>query len=78
MSNSVPRDENIGEVPVYSGDGFLICSDGFWEYVYDTEILLDYAASRTAHEWIVRMLGRIVQRTGDGSDNLSAAAVMLK
>ena len=59
-------------------DGFLLCSDGFWEYIHDEEILLDYLKSGSAKEWAVLMLMRISARIPKDSDNLSVITVMMK
>ena len=61
------------------GDAFLICSDGFWEYVYETEMETDYAKSESPKEWISYMAKRILLRTGNkDNDNFTAIAVMLE
>ena len=41
---------------VEAGDGFLLCSDGFWEYVHDDEILFDYLKASSAQDWAERLL----------------------
>lgn len=64
--------ENIAE-----GDGFLLCSDGLWEYVYDEEILIDFLKSETAQEWAEHLLLRAIDRIQKENDNLSLVTVMV-
>ena len=66
-----------GAEELRSGDGFLLCSDGFWEHVQDGEILVDFLKSGNAREWAERMLLRLVERSQPGDDNLSLITVML-
>lgn len=61
-----------------SGDAFLLCSDGLWEYVLDEEVLVDYLKSETAQEWGRRLLLRAIDRINSGNDNLSLITLMLK
>ena len=37
---SIPK-----EVELQPGDAFLLCSDGFWEYVYEQEMEIDLSKS---------------------------------
>lgn len=60
-----------------AGDAFLLCSDGFWEYVSDEEILVDYLKAASAKEWARLMLLRAIDRVEPGNDNLSLITVML-
>ena len=62
--------------PLYRGDGFVLCSDGFWESLGDTEIELDLAGSETAEAWLSRLERRIRPRVQDGSDNFTAMAIV--
>lgn len=64
--------------PLSSGDAFLLCSDGFWEHVYSTEILLDYALAKTAKEWVDALLLRALPRLSSNSDNLTALAIIVE
>ncbi|MCH5212197.1 MAG: serine/threonine-protein phosphatase [Oscillospiraceae bacterium] len=65
-------------IPVESGDAFLLCSDGFWEHVYETEMELDLAKSDSAQEWMNYMIKRILLKTRNiGNDNFTAAGVMI-
>lgn len=55
----------------------MLCSDGFWEYVSDEEILVDYLKAASAKEWAGLMLLRAIDRVEPGNDNLSLITVML-
>ncbi len=65
-------------ISVASGDAFLMCSDGFWENVFETEMEIDLIKSRTPKEWMNFMLLRIVRRLKSDGDNLSAIAVIFQ
>lgn len=54
------------------GDAFLICSDGFWEYVYDMEMEADLLKSASANEWLTYMLKRLLPRSENNGDNFTA------
>ncbi|MCM1144465.1 MAG: protein phosphatase 2C domain-containing protein [Blautia sp.] len=66
------------ERSVMPGDAFLLCSDGFWEYLYDEEILVDCLKSDTASRWGEQMLIRAMNRMKPDSDNLTFIAVMVQ
>lgn len=59
------------------GDAFLLCSDGFWEYVFEREMEKCLARSRTPKKWIARMEKKLLKRAEAGHDNYSALAVMI-
>lgn len=56
-------------------DAFLLCSDGFWEYVWETEMMADLAKSDTPQKWLDYMIGRLGKRYSEKNDNFSAVAV---
>lgn len=60
------------------GDGFLLCSDGMWEYILDDEILIDFLKADCAETWALLLLQRAMDRIGPGNDNLSLITVMVK
>lgn len=60
------------------GDAFLLCSDGFWEYVNEEEMQIDFAKSQNMKDWISYMICRISKRIDGTNDNLSAIAVRSK
>lgn len=60
-----------------SGDRFLICTDGFWEYVTEEEMEEDLAAAKDAGEWVNLMEQRVLKRAPKYNDNYSAIAVLV-
>jgi serine/threonine protein phosphatase PrpC len=56
---------------------FLLCTDGFWEYVLEPEMEIDLVKSVTPDDWIHFMCRRLKQRVPDNHDNYSAAAVFI-
>ena len=61
------------------GDTFLLCSDGFWEYVYETEMEIDLAKSITMEQWMKFMVKRILLKTKNiSNDNFTAICVKVK
>ena len=66
------------EHPIAPDDGFLLCSDGFWEYVLDEEILVDYLKADCARTWAELLLLRAMERIDSGNDNLSVLTVLVK
>ncbi len=61
-----------------AGDAFLLCSDGFWEYVYQEEILADLLKAETPEQWAKLMLLRHIRRTPPGNDNFSLISVFVE
>lgn len=59
-------------IRIQPGDAFLICSDGFWEYVHEREMEADLMKSHSSREWLRRMLRRHLLRSHDAGDNYSA------
>lgn len=56
---------------------FLLCSDGFWEYVYENEMERELAESASPEEWLARMRRLLDGRVDGSNDNNTAAAVWL-
>ncbi|HJB08349.1 MAG TPA: protein phosphatase 2C domain-containing protein [Candidatus Enterocloster faecavium] len=67
-----------GQAQVKPGDGFLLCSDGFWEYVYQEEAQADLLKAETSKQWADLMLLRQIRRTPPGNDNFSVIAVFVE
>lgn len=56
-------------------DAFLLCSDGFWEYINDIEIEVDFAKSPDPEAWLALLELRVMTRAPDKNDNYSAIGV---
>ena len=54
------------------GDAFLLCTDGFWEYVLEREMEEDLSMSASPREWYERMRGRLLSRVPANNDNYTA------
>ena len=58
---------------VGGGHAFLLCSDGFWEYVLER----DLAEAVGPEDWLERMRRRLKKRAPADNDNNTAAAVWI-
>ena len=56
---------------------FLLCSDGFWEYVLEPEMEEDLNSAAGPEDWLERMRRRLRQRIPADNDNNTAAAVWI-
>lgn len=55
---------------------FLLCSDGFWEYVYEEEMELTLKQASDPDDWIARMEKILLERVTGNNDNYTAAAAI--
>ena len=60
------------------GDKFLLCTDGLWEYVEESELSDTLAHAQSAEEWLRLLEARVLARGRSGHDNYSALAVWCK
>lgn len=68
--------EETGSIRLEPGfHAFLLCTDGFWEYVLETEMEETLSVSATPEEWLVRMCNVLQQKKSEEHDNFTAAAV---
>ena len=61
--------------PVEPNDVLMVCSDGLWGGLKDEEIVSEMTTAGPLREKLVKLGERAVKRTGNGSDNTSAAAL---
>lgn len=59
------------------GDAFLLCTDGFWEYVHEFEMQADLAKSATPDLWLRLMEERLLSRATSENDNYTAVTLMI-
>lgn len=57
------------------GNAFLLCTDGFWEYVEEAEMELDFAKAKTPGKWLRTMEKRLLGKVKRDFDNYTAMAV---
>lgn len=57
---------------------FLLCTDGFWEYVLENEMEDTLRNAGSAKEWIDEMLGILKSRAKPDHDNNTAIAVIIE
>lgn len=58
-------------IELQDGDAFLLCSDGFWEYVHEREMEADLLKADSAESWKRLMLKRQILRAKNQGDNYS-------
>ena len=64
---------------VRAGDAFLLCSDGFWEPVTESEMLALLQSEPTARAWLEKMSRLAAENSGGKAmDNYTAVAVRVR
>ncbi|MBQ4569158.1 MAG: serine/threonine-protein phosphatase [Ruminococcus sp.] len=58
-------------------DSLLLCSDGFWEYVLDEEMIQMQSGADSADGWLYKMRRAQLGRAPDNCDNNTAVAVLI-
>jgi serine/threonine protein phosphatase PrpC len=66
------------EIKIENGDAFLLCTDGFWEYVFETEMELDLIKSDSPQEWSEFMCKRLLRRVTGNNDNFTVLCGVTK
>ena len=56
-------------------DVFLLCTDGFWEYVYEEEMEALLKKCASPKKWLAEMEKLVHSRAPSDNDNFTAAAV---
>ncbi len=56
---------------------FLLCTDGFWEYVTEQEMEDTLQKAESPIDWLKKMRGYIKQRAKERNDNNSAIAIWI-
>lgn len=66
----------VGEtLAMRDGDTFLLCTDGLWEYVTESDMERSLAQARTANDWLRALESQVLARSRVGHDNYSALTV---
>lgn len=56
-------------------EAFLLCTDGFWEYVYESEMEQTLSQARDPQQWLDSMVTILRSRVPGDNDNFTAAVV---
>ncbi len=74
----IPPDIDKLQTPLRAGDAFVICSDGFWEYVYEEEMEADLATFPTEPAKVIAaMENRLLSRIKRYNDNYTVVVAMV-
>ena len=66
------------EAEIVPGDSFLLCTDGFWEYVYEEDMEKTLSRAEDPQVWIDAMIRIHQSRVPENNDNYTAAAVFCR
>ena len=69
---------DIYEFSAKKNDSILLCSDGFWEFVLEEDMISCLEKTFTPAEWLKKMVAIRQKKAHNGSDNNTAVAVFLK
>ena len=73
--NATPDIRLIHE-PMEPGDAVLLCTDGFWEFITEKEMITALNHAKSAEDWLSRMTQLVRRRAKKDNDNNSAVAVL--
>lgn len=74
-----PKYKVVEDIKVGNKTTFLLCSDGFWEFIDEKMMSHTLKKSKTPEEWLTAMENIIVKNgKGNNMDNYSAIAVFIR
>lgn len=68
----------VRPIPLDETDALLLCSDGFWEYVTEEDMLSALDSTETAHDWLAEMIGIQQKAEAIGEKDNNSAIVLRK
>ncbi len=71
----MPNVETRTETLAPGRHAFLLCTDGFWEYVTEPEMAQDLTDAADTQGWLDAMRARLLERVPEDNDNNTALAV---
>ncbi|HWP97263.1 MAG TPA: protein phosphatase 2C domain-containing protein [Syntrophomonadaceae bacterium] len=75
-SEDPPKIETLAQaVDLQKGDAFLLCSDGFWEWVLEEEMEKTLARAKSPAQWLEFMGQILLGKAKPGHDNYTAVGV---
>ena len=77
LGNEAAPKVDCQKLTVECGDRFLLCSDGFWEPVEETAMILAAEGTSDAKTWLEKMKGIITRAQRRHQDNHTAVAIII-
>ena len=77
MGSESAKPEISREMQAAPGDAFLLCTDGFWEFVYEKEMQKLLRKAKEPECWLREMEKLLRTRIPEDTDNYTAAAVFI-
>ncbi len=77
-SEDVKAETKTIELARGAAHAFLLCTDGFWEYVTEEEMEKSLRQADSAEDWLRRMRACLKRHAKEGNDNNSAIAVWIE
>jgi len=65
-------------LPIADGDAFLLCTDGFWEFVTEADMQATLENSATPKDWLNAMQQLLLDRVPSSHDNYTATAIFVE
>lgn len=76
-----PQYDLVGPVDLLAGDAFLLCTDGFWEWIEERLMARALKRSANAEEWLQIMDGVVAlqaEQSGGTPDNRTAVTLLVE
>lgn len=67
---------DVVSVPCSQVDAMILCTDGFWEYVYEEDMLKTLSSSKNPDVWLYKMREVLCKNISVGNDNNTAITIM--
>lgn len=64
-------------VEIRAGDAFLLCTDGFWEFVTEAEMEATLSKADTPENWLAQMERFLLRKAPADHDNYTATAILV-
>ena len=77
LGSESAKPEISKEMEPAPGDAFLLCTDGFWEFVYEKEMEKLLRKAKSPEIWLQEMEKLLQKRIPEDTDNYTAAAVFI-
>lgn len=67
---------DVVSIPCSQVDAMILCTDGFWEYVYEEDMLKTLSSSKNPDVWLYKMREALCKNIPISNDNNTAITIM--